>query len=62
MFTEREEVRMNSRIARPIAVAALALSAAALSTGTAAAAAPVAGSVEVCAPLPLGPLELSLCL
>ncbi|MFC9967019.1 hypothetical protein [Nocardia ignorata] len=53
---------MNSRIARPIALAALALSAAALGTGTATAAGPVAGSVEVCAPLPLGPLELSLCL
>ncbi|MFE6924548.1 hypothetical protein ACFVAV_26230 [Nocardia sp. NPDC057663] len=55
---------MNSRTARPLAVAALVLSACALSVGTATAAspAPVAGSVEVCLPLPVGPLEISLCL
>ncbi|RDI55173.1 hypothetical protein [Nocardia mexicana] len=54
---------MNSRIVRPLAVAALVLSAGALGAGTASAAAtPVSGSVEVCAPIPLGPVEFSLCL
>ncbi|MFE3546397.1 hypothetical protein ACFXK0_25835 [Nocardia sp. NPDC059177] len=55
---------MKSRTARPIAIAALVLTAGALSAGTASAAAPapVSGSVEVCLPVPLGPLELSLCL
>lgn len=57
---------MNSRIIRPLAVVAFALSATALGVGTAsadtAAATPVAGSVEVCVPIPVGPVELSLCL
>ncbi|WP_280235832.1 hypothetical protein [Nocardia cyriacigeorgica] len=57
---------MNSRIIRSFAIAGLVLSATALGAGTASAeaatAAPVSGSVEVCAPIPIGPLELSLCL
>lgn len=56
--------RMNSRIARPLAVAAIALSAGAIVAGpaTAAAPTPVSGSVEVCVPLPLPLLEVSFCL
>ncbi|BDT90627.1 hypothetical protein IFM12275_06030 [Nocardia sputorum] len=57
---------MNSRIIRPLAVAAFALSATALGVGTAAAdasaAAPVAGSVELCIPIPLGSAENTFCL
>ncbi|MFF7943506.1 hypothetical protein ACFZC5_27645 [Nocardia gamkensis] len=57
---------MNSRIIRSLTVAAFVLSAGALGVGTASAGAttatPVSGSVEVCAPIPVGPLELSLCL
>ncbi|WP_228540216.1 hypothetical protein [Nocardia sp. XZ_19_385] len=59
---------MNSKIIRPLVVAGLAMSAVAFSTGVAAAhsAAPISGSssgsVEVCLPIPLGPLEFSLCL
>ncbi|MGK8557737.1 hypothetical protein [Nocardia gipuzkoensis] len=57
---------MTSRIIRPLAVAALALSATALSGGTASAdaptATPVSGSVEVCLPIPVGQIELSICL
>ncbi|MGW4634553.1 hypothetical protein [Nocardia sp. NPDC004415] len=55
---------MKSRTARPLAVVALVLSAGALSAGTATAAAPepVVGSVEVCLPIPVGPIELSFCL
>lgn len=57
---------MSSRIFRPLAVAAIAVSATALTVGVASAAAPagtpVAGSVEVCLPIPVGPVELSFCL
>ncbi len=57
---------MNSKIIRPLAVAAFALSATALSAGTASAdasaAAPVAGSVELCIPIPLGSAENTFCL
>ncbi|BDT87533.1 hypothetical protein IU485_02920 [Nocardia cyriacigeorgica] len=55
---------MNSRIIRPLAVAGLVLTAAAIGAAPASAetAAPVSGSVEVCAPIHLGPLELSFCL
>lgn len=62
--TVNEDDRMNSRISRPLAVAAIVLSAGAIGAGTATAAAPapVSGSVEVCVPLPLPVLEVSLCL
>ncbi|MBF6300929.1 hypothetical protein IU459_25775 [Nocardia amamiensis] len=63
---------MTSRIIRPLAVAALALSATALSGGIASADATtatpvsgsvdVSGSVEVCLPIPVGQIELSICL
>ncbi|WP_433709444.1 hypothetical protein ACQP2U_23425 [Nocardia sp. CA-084685] len=57
---------MNSRIIRPLAVVAFVVSATALGIGTASAdasvATPVAGSVEVCVPIPVGPIELSFCL
>ncbi|MEU8894571.1 hypothetical protein [Nocardia sp. NPDC048505] len=59
---------MNSRIIRPLVATLIVLSAGAFGTGIASAeaAAPVSGSssgsVEVCLPLPLGPLEFSLCL
>ncbi|WP_159850727.1 hypothetical protein [Nocardia sp. CY41] len=59
---------MTSKKNRSLAIAALALTAAALGAGTASAApttpatTPVAGSVEVCLPIPVGPIELSLCL
>lgn len=58
---------MNTKFSRSLAVAALALTAGALTTGTAAAApttsaAPVAGSVEVCVPIPLGPVAVDICL
>lgn len=61
-----EDACMNSRIIRPLTVVAFALSATALGVGTASAdvstATPVAGSVEVCIPIPVGPVELSFCL
>ncbi|KAF0845248.1 hypothetical protein [Nocardia caishijiensis] len=55
---------MSSRIFRPLAAAAIALSATALSAGVASAEAPapVSGSVEVCLPIHLGPVEVSFCL
>ncbi|MFC9966764.1 hypothetical protein ACFVH4_21265 [Nocardia ignorata] len=57
---------MSSRIYRPLAAAALAMSATAIGAGVASAdaptAAPVSGSVEVCLPIHLGPLEVSFCL
>ncbi|WP_280209071.1 hypothetical protein [Nocardia cyriacigeorgica] len=55
---------MNSRIIRPLAVAGLVLTAAAIGAAPATAdtAAPVAGTVEVCAPIHLRPLEQSFCL
>ncbi|MGK8486301.1 hypothetical protein [Nocardia asiatica] len=57
---------MNSRIIRPLAVAALALSACALGAGTASAdaatATPVSGSVEVCTGIPVGHFEINFCL
>lgn len=55
---------MNSRISRPLAIAAIVLSAGTIGAGTATAAAPapVSGSVEVCVPLPLPVLEVSFCL
>ncbi|WP_169334678.1 hypothetical protein [Nocardia thailandica] len=57
---------MTSKKDRSLAIAALALTAGALGAGTASAAAPaatpVAGSVEVCLPIPVGPVELSFCL
>ncbi|MGK8506000.1 hypothetical protein [Nocardia asiatica] len=57
---------MNSRIIRPLAVAALALSACALGVGTASAdaatATPVSGSVEVCTGIPVGHFEINFCL
>ncbi|BDT99323.1 MULTISPECIES: hypothetical protein [Nocardia] len=59
---------MTSKKNRSLAIAALALTAGALGAGTASAApttpaaTPVAGSVEVCLPIPAGPIELSLCL
>ncbi|MFF0542626.1 hypothetical protein ACWEVD_02615 [Nocardia thailandica] len=60
---------MTSKKNRSLAIAALALTAGALGAGTASAAAPaapaatpVAGSVEVCLPIPVGPVELSFCL
>ncbi|CAM4505113.1 hypothetical protein NONI108955_37595 [Nocardia ninae] len=55
---------MNSRIIRPIIVAGLMMSASVFGTGIANAdsAAPISGSVEVCLPIPLGPLEFNLCL
>ncbi len=61
-----EDDCMNSRIIRPLTVVAFALSVTALGVGTASAdtsaATPVAGSVEVCIPIPVGPVELSFCL
>ncbi|MCA2207300.1 MULTISPECIES: hypothetical protein [Nocardia] len=57
---------MSSRIFRPLAAVAIAMSATALGAGVAAAeaptVAPVSGSVEVCLPIHLGPLEVSFCL
>ncbi|TQM33272.1 hypothetical protein [Nocardia bhagyanarayanae] len=53
---------MTSKIVRPLALAALVLSAGSLSAGTATAATPVSGSVEVCTGIPVGPVELSFCL
>ncbi|MBF6356572.1 hypothetical protein IU449_18820 [Nocardia higoensis] len=59
---------MTSKFTRPAALAALVLTAGALSAGTATAAAPtapataVAGSVEVCIPIPGLPLEVAICL
>lgn len=62
---------MTSKFTRPAALAALVLTAGALSAGTATAAAPtapttsataVAGSVEVCIPIPGLPIEVAFCL
>ncbi|MCP2289703.1 hypothetical protein [Nocardia amikacinitolerans] len=53
---------MTSKIVRPLAIAALVLSAGSLTAGTATAATPVSGSVEVCTGIPVGPVELSFCL
>jgi hypothetical protein len=56
---------MSSRILRTFGVTAVAAAAIALNAGAAAAApeaAPVSGSVEVCLPIPVGPIELSICL
>ncbi|MGW5452721.1 hypothetical protein [Nocardia sp. NPDC003979] len=57
---------MSFRIYRPLAAAAIAMSASAIGAGVASAeaptAAPVSGSVEVCLPIHLGPLEVSFCL
>ncbi|MFI5717829.1 hypothetical protein [Nocardia sp. NPDC051750] len=62
---------MNSRFVRPFVIAGLVLSAGAFGAGSAAAAAPAAapaaaapvtGSVELCLNIPLGPLELGICL
>lgn len=63
---------MKSQIIRPLVVAGLALSVVSLGGGMASAESdgvtiadavnPVAGSVELCVPVPLGPVEFSLCL
>ncbi|MFF0531896.1 hypothetical protein ACFYT3_26365 [Nocardia amikacinitolerans] len=53
---------MTSKIVRPLAIAALVLSAGSLTAGTATATTPVSGSVEVCTGIPVGPVELSFCL
>ncbi|MBP2191625.1 hypothetical protein [Nocardia goodfellowii] len=57
---------MNSRIIRPLVAASVVLLTGGFGAGiaSAAVAAPVSGSgsVEVCLPIPLGPLEFSICL
>ncbi|MFC4126815.1 hypothetical protein [Nocardia rhizosphaerae] len=57
---------MSSRILRTFGVTTVAVAAIALNAGAATAAAPAAtpvvGSVEVCLPIPVGPIELSFCL
>ncbi|MFC4123441.1 hypothetical protein [Nocardia rhizosphaerae] len=57
---------MFAKTARPLAVAAIALSVTALGAGPAAAAAttaaPVVGSVSICAGIPVGPFTISVCL
>ena len=52
---------MFAKIARPLAVAALALSVTAIGTATASAAPaqPVVGSVSICTGIPVGPLKNS---
>ncbi|WP_446221829.1 hypothetical protein ACTWPB_18340 [Nocardia sp. IBHARD005] len=55
---------MFAKIARPLAVAALALSVTAIGAGTATAAPaqPVVGSVSICTGIPVGPFTISVCL
>ncbi|MFJ2839360.1 MULTISPECIES: hypothetical protein [Nocardia] len=55
---------MFAKIARPLAVAALALSVITVGAGTASAAAaePVVGSVAVCVGIPVGPVTVTVCL
>ncbi|MGS2810264.1 hypothetical protein [Nocardia sp. MW-W600-9] len=54
---------MFAKIARPLAVAALALSVTTVGAGTASAAAaePVVGSVAVCIGIPVGPVTVTFC-
>ncbi|MFD3704887.1 hypothetical protein [Nocardia sp. NPDC058658] len=55
---------MFAKFARPLAVAALALSVTAIGAGTASAAPaqPVVGSVSICTGIPVGPITISVCL
>ncbi|MFF0544893.1 hypothetical protein ACWEVD_20265 [Nocardia thailandica] len=57
---------MSSRIARPFAVTALALTLGALGAGTASAATveatPIVGSVAICTSIPVGPISINVCL
>ncbi|MFD3746873.1 hypothetical protein [Nocardia sp. NPDC058633] len=55
---------MFTTFARPLAVAALALSVTGIGAGTAAAAPaqPVVGSVSICTGIPVGPFTVSVCL
>lgn len=55
---------MFAKIARPLAVTAIALSVTAIGAGTASAATaqPVVGSVAICASIPIGPFSISVCL
>ncbi|WP_410876655.1 hypothetical protein [Nocardia sp. A7] len=55
---------MFATFARPLAVAALALSVTAIGAGTASAAAaqPVVGSVSICTGIPVGPFTVTVCL
>lgn len=55
---------MFAKTARPLAIAALALSVTAIGAGPASAATaqPVVGSVTVCVGVPLGPVVVSVCI
>ena len=55
---------MPSKLARPLAVAALALSVTAITAGpaSAATATPVVGSVSICTGIPVGPFTITVCL